>query len=212
MAKKSTYVFDLDAFSEKLNAESDRACAVLGAALLDAKLEDLFRRRLSCFKDELLDSTRPIGTFSARIRLARALAWINDDVCHDLDIIRNIRNDFAHSFDHGLAFSDKLISARCTSLKIGQAHLDGYDILATTTTNFSVQVVRGMKAAFEPPRWRFEIAVSYIAQHLDDISAEYLEYSGADLVDEVRTLSANTRFTINATMTLGSIPVESVKS
>lgn len=54
---------DFNSFCERMHSESDRACAVLGAALLDAKLKEVFQRRLSSYHDELLKSTRPMGTF-----------------------------------------------------------------------------------------------------------------------------------------------------
>src|SRR5262245_46733710 len=98
---------DLDKFSERLTSESDRACAVLGAALVDARLEAVFRRRMHAFHDELLGSSRPISAFGARIHLARSLTWISDDARVDLDLIRAIRNDFAHSVDHELSFNDR---------------------------------------------------------------------------------------------------------
>ena len=87
--------------------ESDRACGVLGAALLDAKLESIFRTNLKLYEKELLDNfSSPLSSFSARIVLARALNWINDDAYHDLNKIRSIRNEFAHSFDHDLSFEN----------------------------------------------------------------------------------------------------------
>ena len=102
MPRKPISQFDLNAFSGPFRAESDRACAVLGAALLDARLERLYDRRLRNGKEELLSSNGPLGAFSARIRVARALAWISEDVRYDLDQIRDIRNDFAHNADHEL--------------------------------------------------------------------------------------------------------------
>ena len=109
MPRKPIPSFDLNAFSGPFRAESDRACAVLGAALLDARLESLYSRRLLCFKNELL-SNGPLSAFSTRIRLARALSWISDDVQYDLNAIRSIRNEFAHNCDHELSFADRSIN------------------------------------------------------------------------------------------------------
>jgi len=39
----------------------------------------------------------PPGSFYAKIHLAYAMGIIDDDVCHDLNIIRNVRNAFAHA-------------------------------------------------------------------------------------------------------------------
>ena len=64
---------DLNAFSVELNDESDRACGVLGAAILDARLESLYRRRLHIFADKLLAFNGARATFGGRIKVARAL-------------------------------------------------------------------------------------------------------------------------------------------
>ena len=50
MPRKLVPEFDLRPFLVPFRSESDRACAVLGAALLDARLERLFQRRLHCCK------------------------------------------------------------------------------------------------------------------------------------------------------------------
>ena len=116
MPRKPIPAFDLNAFSGPFRAESDRACAVLGAALLDARLESLYDRRLRDCKQELLSGNGSLSTFSARIRVARALAWISEDVRYDLDQVREIRNEFAHNFDHELSFSTQSIADKCRTL------------------------------------------------------------------------------------------------
>jgi len=61
---------------------------VLGAALLDARLEAMLRRHLRSFQEELLAADRPLGSFSARIRMASAFALIGDEARADLDTNR----------------------------------------------------------------------------------------------------------------------------
>lgn len=205
--------FDLNDFSERLNSESDRACAVLGAALLDAKLAQLFGRKLRCFHTELLGSTRPIGTFSARIRLARALDWISEDAKSDLDVVRGIRNDFAHSFDHNLSFSDQSVSDRCFNLKTAQALIDGYEVAANAPNrNLSAEAIYAMQAVFKPPRWRYQLAVEFLTQYLDEVSEGVPAYAGTDLLAEIKSLSANTRIEVSITGTVGSPPTAAVKA
>jgi len=202
--RKTMDGFDLNAFSERLNAESDRAFAILGAALLDAKLEELFRRKLRAFKDELLGNTSPIGTLSARIRIAYAIGWISDAVRFELDTIRDIRNDFAHSFDHNLSFADQSVADRCRNLKTAEAFLKGYEAAASSPNqNLSAEAIFAMQAVFKSPRWRYQLAVEFIAQHLDEIHGESAAYAGTDLLTEVHSLSANTRIIISATGTVG---------
>jgi Mannitol repressor len=204
MTRKPIRSFDLNAFSGAFRTESDRACAVLGAALLDARLENLYNRRLQCYKDELLSSSGPIGAFSARIRIARALAWISTDVQYDLDVIRSIRNEFAHNFDHELSFADQSIADKCRNLKTAQILIDANEHAASAPhRNLSASVIRSMGSIFHPPRKRYEISVEMIAQHLDDLQSESAIYDGPNLRDELWELGSlvNLKFTMNVTTT-----------
>ncbi|MCX5869495.1 MAG: hypothetical protein NTY00_02430 [Deltaproteobacteria bacterium] len=204
MPKKPIHEFDFNAFSERLHSESDRACAVLGAALLDAKLEDVFRRRFQCFHNELLEGTGPISTFSARIRLARAQAWIDDDTRFDLDTIRGIRNDFAHSYDHDFSFSNQSVAARCANLRTAQAFIEGYALAAVSLkSNLSSGTIYSMQAVLKPPRMRYQLAVEFLSQYLDEIPEESPVYSGINILEEVRALSANIRIQASGSDTVG---------
>jgi Mannitol repressor len=189
MPSKSFLDFNLNAFSGPFRAESDRACAVLGAALLDARLESLYNRRLRNSKEELLSSNGPLGAFSARIRVARALAWISEDVRYDLDQIRSIRNEFAHNFDHELAFSNQSIADKCRTLRVAQTLINANEYAASTPhRNFSTDVIHAMGAIFQPPRKRFEVTVEMLAQHIDELPADSSEYEGPNLQEELRML------------------------
>jgi hypothetical protein len=204
MPRKPIAEFDLNAFSGPFCAESDRACAVLGAALLDARLESLYNRRLRSFKEELLSSNGPLAAFSARIRVARALAWISEDVRFDLDQIRSIRNEFAHNADHQLSFADQSIADRCRTLRVAQVLIGAHEHAASTPHhNFSAELIRAIGAVLQPPRQRYEVTVEMLAQHLDDLSGESSEYNGPNLRDELWTLGSRVDFKITATAEVG---------
>jgi DNA-binding MltR family transcriptional regulator len=84
----------------KVGAESERGMAVLVAAELDRALELVLRSYLIAGKavDNLFDGgTPPLGTFSSKINLARALHLIRRDEFESLQLIRRIRNEFAHN-------------------------------------------------------------------------------------------------------------------
>ena len=84
---------------DEFSKESDRAAVILGAAKLDLGLRGLLARRLlpnPSGQDELLDTDKPISTFSARINLAYRLGLIDKRFANWLHLIRRIRNDFAH--------------------------------------------------------------------------------------------------------------------
>ena len=79
--------------------ESDRAAIVLGAAKLDTLLRQLLQRSLrpcTSSTDDLLDSERPLGTFSARIDVCYRLGLIDSELTRALHLIRRIRNEVAH--------------------------------------------------------------------------------------------------------------------
>lgn len=94
----------LDAFVEEFAHETDRAAVVLGAAQLDELLRQLLEKALLPLHkkgDEhpLLGRDRPLSSFSSRTALARGLGLINQDFAKSLDLIRKIRNSFAHQVD-----------------------------------------------------------------------------------------------------------------
>lgn len=110
---------DLQGFFNEFNSESDRATAILGAALLDEKLRQLLE---AFFVDDheqvrlLLDNEQPIGPFGARIRLSYCLGLLTADDIAMLVLIKDIRNRFAHQL-HGLSFTSPGVAAQCEKLK-----------------------------------------------------------------------------------------------
>jgi DNA-binding MltR family transcriptional regulator len=106
------------AFRRTLSPESDRGCALIAAAYLDAELEKLLRLAVvddPKVADNLFDQSRPLGTFSSRIDLAYLLGLIGISIHRDLHLIRKIRNDFGH--DHSpITFETQRIKCRCKEL------------------------------------------------------------------------------------------------
>ena len=113
---------DLKDYFRLLRKETDRGCAMIVAAHLDQKLSQLLRGCMlqnKEYEDEitnLLKDPGPLGTFSARIRLAHYLNLISPQVRRDLDIIRKIRNDFAHELRFE-DFNTPSIKDRCLNLQ-----------------------------------------------------------------------------------------------
>ncbi len=203
MSRKPTRSFDLNAFSSVFRDESDRACAVLGAAQLDARLESLFARRLRTDQDKLLSGMGPLSTFTARIKVAQSLAWIHAAVAYDLEQIRSIRNEFAHSADHALSFADDALAAKARTLKVAQTLIDANEHAASTPhPNLSAAAIRAMGSFYRSPRQRFEITVEMLAQHLDELPAETSQYAGPSLRNELWELASAPRIRISATGTV----------
>jgi len=101
--------------------ESDRGCVLVAAAMLEEGLEKIFRatfeskRASKTLQDSLFDSNGPLATFSAKIKLAYALALISSDAHEDLEEVRRLRNEAAHTardFD----FLDDSVGRRVESI------------------------------------------------------------------------------------------------
>jgi hypothetical protein len=112
---------NLDNFFELLREfenESDRGIALVIAAWADDSLRQFLKGRLvddSSAFESLCGRSRPCESFSAIITLAYCVGHISQEVRKDLDIIRDIRNDFAHGRTI-LSFDDQSITARCNNL------------------------------------------------------------------------------------------------
>jgi DNA-binding MltR family transcriptional regulator len=96
----------IDAFGED---EHPIATAILGAGLIEHDLEKLLRSKLKRKDDEtwamLIADNGPLNSFSSKIAMGYALGIYDQRARSDLNIVRNIRNAFAHSkkliqFDH----------------------------------------------------------------------------------------------------------------
>jgi DNA-binding MltR family transcriptional regulator len=96
------------------------ATAIWGAAMVDHELESLIRSRLARTDDDtwndLVDTGGALSTFSAKITLGYALGYYDESIRHNLDIVRNIRNVFAHA-KRSVDFSHELIVAELKRIK-----------------------------------------------------------------------------------------------
>lgn len=94
------FLKELTIFIEGLANEGERALVIGGAARIDVALEHLIRRVTSHQPgghDELFEANGPLSTFSAKIIMAYRLGLIDDGMESVLQLIRKIRNDFAHA-------------------------------------------------------------------------------------------------------------------
>lgn len=89
--------------TETLLKESDRGCAIFGAQILADDLESLLR---TCFRSDeesikkvvnpLFTTYAPLSSFSAKIQMAFAMRLITKGLRYHLDVVRRLRNEFAH--------------------------------------------------------------------------------------------------------------------
>ena len=114
-------VNEVKTFREQLTAESDRGCALFATAYLDKALSDLLFVSVVSgptkkIEKDLFDFNSPLGTFSSRIKMAYYLGKISMESRRDLDLLRSIRNTFAHH-PTVVSFDDESISNKCRELK-----------------------------------------------------------------------------------------------
>lgn len=110
---------EANVFMKQLMEESDRGAALVGVAYLDELLARLFRAQTLTEKvsEELFGRFGPLSSFSSRIDVAYCLGWIGRETHRDLNLLRKIRNEFAHA--HGpVTFADAAVKARCSELQI----------------------------------------------------------------------------------------------
>ena len=95
----SQIVNDFAGFIEEFKDESDRAIVVLTAAKLDYLLLCVLQKHLvpnTSKDDEFFEKQGPGSTFSSKIMLAYRLGLIDKDMTRSLNLVRKVRNDFAH--------------------------------------------------------------------------------------------------------------------
>jgi hypothetical protein len=112
---------DLSAFLREFQDETDRGAALVGAAVIDHRLQETLRAFMVSEKvaSTLLNGgSAPLGSFSSRIDAAFALGLTTEHEYSECHIIRRIRNEFAHR-KHGVTFADQKISALCDNLQSG---------------------------------------------------------------------------------------------
>jgi hypothetical protein len=108
--------YELETGSER----GDRGAAILMAADLENALQSSIARLLRIppkHRSELFGLNGPIGTFSYKVRIAHAISIFGDVTRRNLDIIRNIRNAFAHA-RRPIRFTNLRISALCDYLVV----------------------------------------------------------------------------------------------
>lgn len=101
---------------EELESESDRGVAILGVSLLDYRIRDLLLHLFVPIK-ESKDMVKR-APFAARLTMALSTGLIERAEYEECNLLRNIRNDFAHLFAHRFSFNEPKVASRCRELKL----------------------------------------------------------------------------------------------
>jgi mannitol operon repressor len=117
VGNRSQAARDWRRLTEEFATESDRAAALVAAALLDANLEQLLRMFLVADEAEaelLLGSN--LQSLGARVRAAYLLGLVSEDEMTDLRTIKEIRNHFAHNLH--VSFADAWMERACGEFRL----------------------------------------------------------------------------------------------
>jgi|GEM_PF-5250245 len=103
----------------RFNEETDRAAGVLACAYLDAYLEDLLREMWTKGKrtEELFQGQGALGSLSSKIGIVYALGIVDDHAARDLDLIRKVRNHFAHDIRNA-TFDTSPVADWCSEIRV----------------------------------------------------------------------------------------------
>lgn len=148
-------------FTDSLQQESDRACAVLAGAFIDATLEDFFRAQMVArIPSTLFDGVAPLRSFTAKIDLAYALGWISRSEHSDLHMVRRIRDAFARATGHETGFEHEPVRDRCLKLE----HTNSFLRAAQSTGGAYLQ--QAIEEIAGSARRRFEVSIGFLRQAL----------------------------------------------
>ena len=132
----------------ELQDVSDRVAAISAAAFLDDTLGAALLARFVkvgvTWKDRIFSSPNaPLSSFYSKTVIGYALGLFGPTIYADLDIIRKIRNEFAHTATP-LQFNDTAIAALCSRLTSSNRFQMGLGTLLVSESGPKVEYVRSV--------------------------------------------------------------------
>jgi DNA-binding MltR family transcriptional regulator len=136
MRRPKTFIHFND-FLDAHEQESDRGYVLVASAILNTALEYCLRKKTrhpaAIVKrniDPLFSHNCPLSSFWAKLNFAYAMRLIPEWVFRDLDILRSIRNDLAHTFET-FSFTDRNVDHRIRQLRSPYRAADKNDSYVT---------------------------------------------------------------------------------
>lgn len=152
----------INSLKQEFKGSSDRAAAIIGGAFLEDILETILRYYFIGDKkhDSLLfEGNGILGTFSSKISLAYRIGLISKGEYEKLEVIRSIRNRFAHELSF-LNFNEQSIASKCKNIEY-PAHMitpdygdENGEVKIYLDSEFCIE-----KAASDQPRAIFQEAI-----------------------------------------------------
>jgi len=100
--------------------ESDRALIILACSAIDVLLKRIIEKKfiaVSHKKEKLLGKTQPLSSFHSKIEIAYRIGVISENLKRDLNILRDMRNIYAHNLDD-TTLEDKEMVDRINTIMI----------------------------------------------------------------------------------------------
>jgi len=162
MKSGKLYALPLDcfnAFSASLAEESDRARIIVVASwieeFLKVKLMNEFSKGNPDARKDLFANNGPFATFSGKINAAFCAGWIDGDVYHDIQVIRKLRNSFAHDYN-AMSLDEEPCRKLVESLRVPRRQFYDWGRLRAASTADGVVIFTGEK----PPEATEELHIT----------------------------------------------------
>jgi DNA-binding MltR family transcriptional regulator len=157
--------WSIPAMEEEFYLGTDRPAVILQASNADdivrRVLRAKMRRNLSKdAADRIFEGNGPLANFSNRVAIAHALGLIGNVFRHDLDLIRELRNGFAH-VRLPMTLETPQIAEMCKHLK-----LPDNEKLRRWPTVIASKLPFDADADYQKPRARFIMSCHTISVHL----------------------------------------------
>lgn len=169
MKKSKTFVPVQD-FIRDHQQESDRGYILVASVILESALEYLLRKRMRQLAgiekrnvDPLFSPSGPLSSFWAKLNLAYAMRVIPDWVYRDLEILRGIRNDSAHTY-HPFSFTEHEVEGRIRQFR-SPYRAAGQNNRYVTEERFKKEMQRLSSEEWKPysePKLRFAMMFHYV--------------------------------------------------
>jgi len=101
-----------------IDERNDRGAAILAATLVENAITYAIKRQNGRFAYQaakLFENDGPIGSFDAKILIAECFGMFGPTTRHNIDIIKHVRNTFAHT-PIPITFDTQEIRSACDSL------------------------------------------------------------------------------------------------
>lgn len=138
-------LFDYFDVMSEFSKENVRGIAIVSCSFIDVLLERAIKSFLlpcSSTNDLITGFNAPLGTFSAKIKMARALGIITQDEARFSDELRKARNIFSHTPKVDLNSEDikKIIGklSECAFMKAGQRDTDPHTVIYLASNNLII--------------------------------------------------------------------------